>query len=71
MRSSLQIINGYLNLTIENYLRALSAGHTESAGPEVLRVAHIIGPLCMLFVGVTTASIMFVAEHAVHRFHKK
>lgn len=61
------IINYYLDFSIANYLRLLASGYQEEAGPEVLQVAHIYGPLAMLAVGVVAAALAFGAEHAMHR----
>lgn len=58
-----QIVNKHLDLTTENYLRRLAAGYSENSGPEILLVAHIYGPLCMLAVGLSLALISFCAEH--------
>lgn len=62
-----QIINNNLNLTTENYLRQMATGYSETAGPEVLRVVHIFGPLVMLAIGVLAASLAFAGEHIYYR----
>lgn len=58
-----QSVDRYLNLTTENYLRQMASGYSENAGPAVLLVAHIYGPLSMLGIGVVAATIAFIGEH--------
>lgn len=67
----LQIVNRYLDFNIENYLRQLSLGYKDPAGPEVLRMAHIGGPLGMLAVGVAMAMLAFLGELAAFRMHNR
>lgn len=69
--SDLKIVNQYLNLSIENYLRQMATGYSENAGPVVLRVAHIYGPLAMLFVGVVAASMALACEIMYHNYMNK
>lgn len=65
----LQIINKHLDFSTENYLRQMATGYSETAGPEVLRVDHIFGPLVMLGIGVIAASLAFAGEHVFNRIH--
>lgn len=49
----------------------MATGYSENAGPVVLRVAHIYGPLAMLFVGFLVASLTFAGEIVHHRYKQK
>lgn len=55
-------------MTIVNYLRQMANGYSETAGPEVLRVVHIFGPIVMLAIGVLAASLTFACEHIYWRY---
>lgn len=68
---ALQIVDQYLNLSTENYLRQMATGYSANAGPVVLRVAHIQGPLVMLFVGVAVASLILVGEIICFKYQMK
>lgn len=59
---SAQTVNKYLDLDIGNMLRQMATLNTNTAKPEILRVAHIYGPLFMLAVGITAASVAFMGE---------
>lgn len=66
-----EIVRNHLDLDVGNRLRQLATGMAPSAAPEVLRVAHIYGPLIMLAMGIVAATVAFAFEIAVYRRHLK
>lgn len=67
----MQITDAYLDFAIERKLRELVSGKVEEPSPEILKIAHITGPLIMLGIGEVCALIGFIAEHLWNRFGKK
>lgn len=49
----------------------MATGYSEAAGPEVLRIVHIFGPMVMLAIGVGAASLAFAGEHIYCRYEKR
>lgn len=62
-----EIVRNHLDLDVGNRLRQLATGAAPSAAPEVLRVAHIYGPLLMLAMGIVAALVAFSIEICEHR----
>lgn len=67
----LQITDKYADFKIEKKLRQLVSGKVDEPSPEILKIAHISGPLIMLCIGEICALAAFIGEHFWKRFGKK
>lgn len=66
-----QIVDEYLDFEIEKRLRQLVAGKEDEPSPEILKIAHITGPLIILCIGEICALLAFIGEHLRIRRGKK
>lgn len=67
----MQITDADLDFAIERKLRVLVSGKVVDPSPEILKIAHVTGPLIMVGIGEVCAITGFIGGTALGKKNQK